>query len=214
MGRVAVFVVPFLILLLSCGRGQSQSEARELVVGGAFENRDFMYIDMPDQIDAVDTSAAWGESNDRILIAGTVFKSDGQAPAPDVTLYYYHTDDKGIYADREGLNPRARRHGYIRGWVKTGPDGKYAIHTARPAPYPTWTEPAHVHVTIKEPGMIPYWIDAFVFEDDKFVTAEYRKSQGNRGGSGILTLANGGTHQVAIHDIVLGLNIPDHPGHF
>lgn len=55
---------------------------------------------MPDTINSVDTSAGWHQQGQRLLITGTIFKPDGRTPAPDVILYYYHTDIQGLYANK------------------------------------------------------------------------------------------------------------------
>jgi protocatechuate 3,4-dioxygenase beta subunit len=127
-------------------------------------------------------------------------------------LYYYHTDSHGLYANREGLDQRVKRHGYLRGWVKSDAKGHYAIYTLRPAPYPNAEEPAHIHPAIKEARFEdPYYIDEFVFDDDPLLTTAKRKAMENRGGSGILRPLLDGKVQIAEHNIILGLNIPGYP---
>jgi len=56
-----------------------------------------------------------------------------------------------------------------------------------PGIYPSRTDPAHIHVTLKEPGRKEYWIDEIVFTDDPLVTDRYRARMQDRGGSGIVT---------------------------
>lgn len=208
----------FTSLLLGCQGQQSIAPAKTPSaitgerVGGPFENGEFMYIGMPREMDAVDTSAGWTLPAPKLLITGVIYRRDGRTPAPGVILYYYHTDHRGYYTDSLGLDRRVVRHGYIRGWVKTDEQGRYAIYTIKPGPYPGAPDPAHIHPTIKEPGIDQeYYIDEFVFDDDPRLTGERRKALLNRGGSGILRpeLKNG--LLVAEHSIVLGLNIPSYP---
>jgi protocatechuate 3,4-dioxygenase beta subunit len=181
-------------------------------IGGPFENAEFMYIGMSDKINSVDTSAGWKQKGQKLLITGTIYKLDGKTSAPNVILYYYHTDINGYYANREGLDKRVVRHGYIRGWVKSDENGKYAIYTVRPAPYPNSDMPAHIHPAIKEPNIDKeYYIDEFVFDDDKLLTGKKRRVMENRGGSGILRVLVSGDLQIAEHNIILGLNIPNYP---
>ena len=72
--------------------------------------------------------------------------------------------------------------------------------------------PAHIHPAIKEPNIDKeYYIDEFVFDDDKLLTGEKRRAMENRGGSGILKVLVSGDLQIAEHNIVLGLNIPNYP---
>lgn len=109
-------------------------------------------------------------------------------------------------------NELGQTHGYIRGWVKTDTAGKYFIYTVRPGTYPTNDEPAHIHITVKEPNDIKeYYIDDFVFDDDKLLTSLKRQKMDNRCGSGILRLVQNGNLQIGERNLILGLNIPDYP---
>jgi protocatechuate 3,4-dioxygenase beta subunit len=204
------------LLLISCN-GQNtvnpkNSQTKKGIVGGPFENGEFMYIGMPENIKSIDSSAGWRQKGQKLVVTGTIYKLDGKTPAPNVILYYYHTDINGVYADRQGLDPGVVRHGYIRGWVKSDANGKYSIYTVRPAPYPNTNFEAHIHPAIKEPNIDKeYYIDEFVFDDDKLLTGEKRKKLENRGGSGILRVFKKGDLQIAEHNIILGLNIPNYP---
>ena len=167
---------------------------------------------MLENIKSIDTSAGWTQKGQKLLVTGTIYKLDGKTPAPNVILYYYHTDINGVYAGKQGLDSRVVRHGYIRGWVKSDANGKYSIYTVRPAPYPNTNFEAHLHPSIKEPNIAKeYYIDEFVFDDDKLLTGEKRKKLPNRGGSGILRVLISGDLQIAEHNIILGLNIPNYP---
>jgi protocatechuate 3,4-dioxygenase, beta subunit len=206
------------ILLISCSGQTEQSPNSKNpsnntnIVGGPFENGEFMYIGMPKDIHAIDTSAGWTQNGQKLLITGTIYKLDGKTPAPDVILYYYHTDINGVYAYKQGLDARVVRHGYIRGWVKSDANGEYSIYTVRPAHYPNTDFEEHIHPSIKEPHIDKeYYIDEFVFDDDKLLTSEKRKKLPNRGGSGILRVLKKGDLQIAEHNIILGLHIPNYP---
>lgn len=104
----------------------SHNNSSELV-GGGCDGCELMYIGIPGKMDAMDTSAGWTEQGQKLLVTGIVYKQDGKTPAPDVIIYYWQTDNQGYYSPGKGLNPKALRHGHIRGWLKTGKDGKYAI---------------------------------------------------------------------------------------
>ncbi len=199
-------------LLTNCkgqqGNGNKSNSDTNQRVGGPFENNELFYIGMPEKIAPSDSSAGWHQPGQKMLITGTIFKNDGKTPAPGVILYYYHTDINGLYASRTGLDKRVARHGYIRGWVQTDENGRYAIYTVRPGAYPGGTDPAHIHPAIKEPGINEYYIDEFVFDDDPLLTTAKRQQMQNRGGSGVLKLSSAGNIEAAEHNIVLGLNIP------
>jgi protocatechuate 3,4-dioxygenase beta subunit len=151
-------------------------------------------------------------------LTGIVFQNDGKTPAPNVLLYYYHTNTEGKYVhkpkEKRSMPPNklGQTHGYIRGWIKTDAEGKYSIYTVRPGTYPTRDEPDHVHITVKEPNNInEYYIDDFVFDDDKLLTTAKRKKLENRCGSGVLRMVQKGKLLIGERNIILGLNIPHYP---
>ncbi|MBX2814722.1 MAG: intradiol ring-cleavage dioxygenase [Saprospiraceae bacterium] len=201
-----------IIIHTSC-KSQLAQHQGDLEVGGAFENRDLFFESQPSVLHPVDTSPVWSADAPRLLLTGTVFQCDDHTPASDIVIYYYHTDAKGLYTKHPLQEEAATQHGYIRGWVKTDADGRYAIYTSRPGAYPSWTEPAHIHLTVKEPGLTPYWIDSVVFQGDSLLTPAYQKRQGNRGGSGIIQLKQEEGTWIGEHNITLGLHIPEHPCH-
>ncbi len=182
------------------------------IVGGGCDGCELMYVDMPTNIKSVDTSTGWKEKGQRLLVTGTAYKIDGKTAAKNVIIYYWQTDSEGHYSPKPGMNKKATRHGHIRGWVKTDQNGKYAIYTIRPAAYPNDNMPAHIHISIKEPNIAnEYYIDEFIFDDDKLLTSEKRKALENRGGSGVLRVVLKNDLQIAEHNIILGLNIPNYP---
>ena len=191
----------------------NSSTDKNKIVGDGCDGCEIMFVGMPANIKPVDTSVGWSEKGQKLLVTGIVFKTDGKTPAPNVIIYYWQTDNKGYYSPKAGMDEKAKRHGHIRGWVKTDENGKYSIYTIRPAPYPNENIPAHIHTSIKEPDIDnEYYIDEFVFDDDKLLTGTKRKVLENRGGSGILRILISNDLQIAEHNIILGLNIPNYPG--
>lgn len=128
------------------------------------------------------------EPGEQLHVSGTVFEIDGTSPAQGVVIYAYQTNAKGLYTGGTPETEASRRHGRLRGWVKTGTDGRYSFDTIKPAPYPDDTLPAHIHFTILEPGKRPYWIDDIVFDGEFGVTDAYRRSMTNKGGNGIVSV--------------------------
>jgi len=182
------------------------------LVGGGCDGCELMFVGMPTIIPPTDTSPGWTETGRKLVVEGVVYERNGRTPSANVVLYYWQTDSGGTYSPSAAMDASAKRHGHIRGWVKTGADGKYAIQTIRPAPYPHRDIPAHIHVSIKEPRIAnEYYIDELVFDDDNLLTAQRRKQLENRGGSGILRPLASGDVQVAEHDIILGFAIPNYP---
>lgn len=129
-----------------------------------------------------------GEPGQPLLIRGIVRRTDGRTPASDVVVYAYHTNPAGLYADGSGVSDASRLHGRFRGWIRTGADGRYEFRTIKPGVYPDRRGPAHVHLTIVEPGRRPYWIDSVVFEGEFGVTPAYAARQQRRGGHGTVRL--------------------------
>jgi protocatechuate 3,4-dioxygenase beta subunit len=164
---------------------------------------------MPSSVDWKGRIVPPGQPGEPLVIEGIIFKKDGKTPAAGVVLYVYHTNEKGVYAAAPGQTGMVARHGKLRGWVKTGKDGRYQFTTIRPATYPNTTFAAHIHPMIKEEGLQAYYIDEYVFEDDPFVKADYDKAQELRGGSGVIKLKKDAAGVwIGKRDIILGMNIP------
>jgi protocatechuate 3,4-dioxygenase beta subunit len=147
---------------------------------------------MPQQLSWQTAIASVAEPSERMEISGIIYQVDGKTPAPNVILYVYHTDAKGYYSPAPNATNIARRHGHLRGWLKTNVSGEYKFTTIRPAPYPSRDNPAHIHPIVKESDKNEYYIDEYVFEDDSLLTQEQRSKLENRGGSGIIHLAKSG----------------------
>ncbi|MEO7282157.1 intradiol ring-cleavage dioxygenase, partial [Gelidibacter sp.] len=214
-----IFFIALVSTLTNCN-GQVKNDKKQTeiktdknkLVGGGCDGCELMYVGMPKNIKSIDTSTGWTEKGQKLLITGTVYKIGGKIPAPNVVIYYWQTDNYGYYSPKEGMDEQAKRHGHIRGWVKSDENGKYSIYTIRPAPYPNDDMPAHIHTSIKEPNIEDeYYIDEFVFDDDILLTGKKRKALENRGGSGVLRVLIDKDLQVAEHNVVLGLNIPNYP---
>ncbi|WP_291839079.1 hypothetical protein [Brevundimonas sp.] len=128
------------------------------------------------------------EPGERMRLTGRVLAADGAAPVEGVVIYAHHTNAAGLYANGTTETTWSRRHGRLRGWVRSDAQGRYAFDTIKPAPYPDMTMPAHVHLFLREPGRRPYYIDDVVFDGEFGVDAAYRARQEGRGGSGIVRL--------------------------
>lgn len=184
-------------------------------VGGDCEEGycELMYKGMPTKINSTDTSSGWFEHGQKLIVTGTVFQIDGKTPAANVIIYYHHTDKNGYYSPSNDKPENQTRHGHIRGWVKTGEDGKYTLYTSRPAPYPDRSQPAHIHWLIKEPDVKnEYWTDDLMFDDDKLLLPFIKLHKpGNLGGNGIVSVLKKDSVQIAEHNFILGLNVLNYP---
>jgi protocatechuate 3,4-dioxygenase beta subunit len=215
MKRLLILTACFLSLTAGC---QNNTGAKNLkqdytsLVGGPCEGCEAIY-ECPVVFDSLSHQCrlpGWNNAGEKLAVNGVVYNQDG-SPAADVVIYIYHTDQKGVYPVKGDEKGWAKRHGYLRAWMKTNEKGEYIFYTLKPAPYPGRNAEAHIHITIKEPGKNEYWIDEFVFDDDPLLTEAKRKELRNRGGSGILKPTVAGKMLKAERNIYLGKNIPGYP---
>lgn len=156
----------------------------------------------------IDTLPDFKDSGTRLKVSGTIYLADGKTPAQDVILYVYHTNQEGIYPKRGGEKGWAKQHGYIRGWIKTGKDGKYTFYTLKPGIYPDRGAAAHIHPVILKPDGKYYWLEDYYFEGDTLLTERELRPKSPRGGNGnILKLRHTKNLWVITRDIILGKNI-------
>jgi protocatechuate 3,4-dioxygenase beta subunit len=177
--------------------------------GGGCDGCELMYEGMPRKLSNTAYLPDWKTGGQRLIVQGIVYRKDKRTVAPNVIVYIYHTDSKGYYSPSAG-QVNGKRHGHLRGWIKTGSDGKYIFYTTMPAPYPERNDPAHIHPIIKEPGIKEYYIDEYRFDNDPLLTPALRSKAENRGGNGIVKLSkNTAGIFLCKRDIILGQNIPN-----
>ena len=202
------FLILSCLISLSC---QSQIRDNDLRnVGGKCEGCEALYEYGDKFLNETDTIPGFKEYSPKIKIHGTIYKNDGVSPAEDIILYFYHTNQEGIYDNKGKTKNWIARHGIHRGWIKTDKSGHFEIYTFRPASYPNSIAPQHIHMTIKEPNTIPYYIDDIFFTDDPNFNSEFDKGNEARAGSGVITLKKNKGIWEARRDIYLGQNIPDY----
>ncbi len=199
----------FILLMLFNCTGQESKKAKQNI-GDLCQGCEAIFEYGNKKLEFKDTLPGFEENIPKLAITGTIFKKDGKTPAENVIVYIYHTNRQGIYETKGNEEGWAKNHGIARGWIKTGKDGKYAFHTFRPVAYPNSTEPAHIHVTVKEPNTNPYYIESYFFDDDPLLTADKRKALKNRGGSGIVTPKMENGILTLRRNLILGKNIPDY----
>jgi len=211
-------LLPFVIVLISniaCSQNNASKQneqTKKVHVGGRCEGCEAIY-ESPISFDSLSNLCwlpDWNEKGTRLAVNGVVYKANG-SPAAGVVIYVYHTDQTGIYPTKGNETGWAKRHGFIRGWMKTNEKGEYKFFTLKPGAYPGGKNPSHIHVTVKEPDKNEYWIDEYLFDDDPILTTEMRKKNQNRGGDGVLKTKDVGNMLKAERNIYLGKNIPDYP---
>ena len=104
-----------------------------------------------------------GEAGTPFTFQGTVTDLDGN-PLEDARVELWHADDDGFYSQFAPGIPEWN----LRGTITTGPDGRFAFSTVKPAPYQIPTDgscgaliaaagwhpwrPAHLHLKVSAPG--------------------------------------------------------------
>jgi protocatechuate 3,4-dioxygenase beta subunit len=203
MNFLRIFLgILFLFSVSAC----SQTPEKRKMIGGTCEDCHLMFEGMPQKLTAQAQVAGPKEPGERLQIRGVIYKPDGKTPAPGVLLYVYQTDNTGKYTPLPAQQT-ARRHGHLRGWLKTDEHGRYEIRTIRPASYPNSTIPQHIHPIILEPDGSYYWIDDFMFDDDPFLTPAERNHLEGRGGIGVMTLTRDNAAWQGVRNIVLRKNL-------
>jgi protocatechuate 3,4-dioxygenase, beta subunit len=213
-------IISFLILSLAAfanGCGQTNKSdstspilSREIRVGDGCEDCELIFEGLPpyDNMPSETIIANSTESGEPLEISGTIYMPDGKTPAPDILIYIYHTDNKGLYSPAD-TQTVGRRHGHLRGWMRTDKDGRYKFKTIRPASYPNSNNPQHIHSIIKEPNKTEYWISDYLFEDDPLFKPGSQLYF--HGGNGLIKLTkNENGTWIGERDIVLGKNIPNY----
>jgi catechol 1,2-dioxygenase len=121
--------------------------------------------------------ASAGEPGERLLVSGSVRELGGR-PVAGALLDFWQSDARGCYS---GIHP-ATHPMNLRGRMYSRSDGRYELHTVRPAPYtiphdgPTgrllralglhpW-RPAHVHLKASREGYRPLTTQIYLADSD------------------------------------------------
>ncbi len=207
----SVTILTLTVLLSTSITSQNQNKSKFRLVGGPCEGCEAVFEYGDRQLTSVDTLPDFNNEGQKLKLTGTIYQQDGKTPAKDVILYIYHTNQNGIYPTKGDEEGWAKRHGYLRGWVKTGNDGKYTFYTLKPGIYPSRNAPAHIHPTILEPDGKYYWIQDYYFVGDSLLTENELNPKLPRGGSsGLLNLQKDEILWIGERNIILGKNIPDY----
>jgi len=113
----------------------------------------------PSSLTSTGRIAPASEPGSPLVVRGQLLNVDG-SPAAGAVVFAYQTDRGGLYDKREN-GPHSWR---LRGWVKTGADGRFTFETIRPGSYPNSNNPPHVHFT------------AFLANGDRYHAGELQMS--------------------------------------
>lgn len=143
--------------------------------------------EVPAHLTSSATLVSPGEPGQPMAITGTVYEADGHTPASGITIFVWHTDATGHYSPQD--DPFAPR---LRGWMRTGSDGRYSFRSIRPAPYPNHSEPAHIHIHVWSETMPEHYLHEYWFSDDPLIPPADRARFASLGTfSPIITLTRG-----------------------
>lgn len=178
--------VVVLLCVVSAGVCRSQEEAP--------------YPQVPIKLSSVANIVSEDEPGTRLVISGTVYRSDRTTPYSGIILYFYQTDVTGVYNKVDGSYRKPRLHG----WARTDENGYYELRTIKPGSYPRRREVAHIHVTVKT-GSSARWLDAYLFEGDPNLSQEEVRQVDELGRfSPVLRLSKGKKGELnAVRDIVI-----------
>lgn len=205
-----------LIIVAGCSQNetiaQTQNTSLEQRIGGQCEGCEAIYENKTpfSKLDWQLTLPDYDSNGPKLHISGTVYKADGTTPAAGTVLYFYHTDQSGVYPERNETG-WGRRHGYIRGWLKTNDKGQYSIKTLKPGAYPNRGAAAHIHCIIKEDKLNEYYVGDFLFEDDPLLNDADKSNKNVPGGNGVLKLQERNGILFAERNIYLGKNVRNYP---
>jgi protocatechuate 3,4-dioxygenase beta subunit len=152
------------------------------------------------QLNNTDTIPDYASKENKLMITGTIYQSDGITPADNVILYISQTDENGSYDVKVKDEKRYAKH---RGWIKTDADGRYTFFTFIPGSDRRLNEMQHIHAAIKAPGTSEQDIDAFLFDEDPLLTKHCRKRLAKKGIDSILKPVKKDNMLVATRNIVL-----------
>ncbi len=118
----------------------------------------------PDSIGVRSRIAPTGEPGEPLLIRGRLLASDETTPVAGAIVFAHQTDRDGHY-DRPG------RGGWrLKGWARTGDDGRFEFDTIRPGAYPGHRIAAHVHLGVDGPPGRRHLLPDVLFEGDRLLT--------------------------------------------
>lgn len=216
--RRPFLAAPFVLMLAVTGASPALAAGGdrrpEPLVGLPCEGCEAAFDGLPGTPPSVLTLRNAATSGDPMTVDGRILDGAGN-PRPGILIYVYQTDGTGVYPnarDGRGLGREARRHGQLRGWVRSDAWGRYRLHTVRPGSYPDADIPEHIHMQVIEPGCATYLVDDLLFRDDRKLTPKHERQLAlGTGGLGIALPQRTDAGWQVTRDIRLGERVPGYP---
>lgn len=150
--------------------------------------------------------AAPQEEGTRLFLTGTVYARDCISPLNDVVVDVWHADDKGCYSRFGDCENPSGDDYKLRGIIRTGAAGSFAVETIVPGRYLNGTQfrPSHIHFKVRPPGGSEL-ITQLYFEGDPYIPVDLAASDPEAAGRIIsLEEKEGGLH--GVFDIILAVD--------
>jgi protocatechuate 3,4-dioxygenase beta subunit len=154
-------VAAFLLLLGALGLNASEPEKKPAYPPTLSGGAPCGSCIAPDKLSWKTVIPPEKEPGEPLVISGRILQPDGVTPAEGMVLFVYHTDVTGYYNEKDDAS-----HPRLKGWMKTGADGKYEFRTIKPGAYPHRATPAHIHAHVYGPGYSERSIEDYWFKDD------------------------------------------------
>ncbi len=123
------------------------------------------------------------EEGTRLFLDGTVYARDCVSPLTDVVLDIWHADDSGCYSRFENCENPSGDDYKLRGVIRTGSSGAFALETVKPGHYLNGSQfrPAHIHLIVRPPGGAEV-VTQLYFEGDPYIEIDPAASRPDAAG--------------------------------
>lgn len=149
--------------------------------------------------------AAPEEEGTRLFLTGTVFANDCISPLNNVVVDVWHADHSGCYSRFENCENPSGDDYKLRGIIRTGETGTFAVETIVPGRYLNGAQfrPSHVHFKVRPPQGAEL-ITQLYFEGDPYIAGDL--AAGDPGAAGrIIPLEEKVDGLHGVFDIILNV---------
>jgi len=115
-------------------------------------------------------------------IDGRLVERGSGEPVTEALIHVFHTTAEGLYAPESPQGGRLAGNPFLFAWVRPDTDGRFVIHTVRPASYAGFAKPnmRHVHFSVEAAGSATINSQLYLDKDPE-PSAERRRRAGEMG---------------------------------
>ena len=119
---------------------------------------------------------------ERMRIDGRLVERGSGEPVTEALIHVFHTTAEGLYAPESPQGGRLAGNPFLFAWVRPDTDGRFVIHTVRPASYAGFAKPnmRHVHFSVEAAGSATINSQLYLDKDPE-PSAERRRRAGEMG---------------------------------